>query len=168
MRDLKRANAKMPAYRELSSKGLEVFTPLRWRLTTRGGKRTREQVPYMADLLFVHDRRDALDPIVALTPTLQYRYLRGAAYQTPMTVGEAEMGRFMRAVALSQEPRYFTPAELTAQMRGRTVRIVDGPFGGYEGKLLTVRGSKVRRLLVEIPGLVAVAVEVQPEFIELV
>ena len=37
MRDLKRPNAKQPAYRFLAEQGLEVFTPMTWRLTLRQG-----------------------------------------------------------------------------------------------------------------------------------
>ena len=32
MRDLKRPNAKLPAYKQLSDEHLEVFTPMQWRL----------------------------------------------------------------------------------------------------------------------------------------
>ena len=51
MRDLKRPNAKQPAYRFLAEQGLEVFTPMTWRLTLRQGKRVREERPFLPDLL---------------------------------------------------------------------------------------------------------------------
>ena len=73
MRDLKRANAKMPAYKLLRESGFEVFTPMRWRLVTKSGRREREEVPCIPDLLFVHACADELDPVVEATPTLQYR-----------------------------------------------------------------------------------------------
>lgn len=166
LRDLKRTNARLPAYKELPTRGVEVYTPMQWRISVRAGRRIREQVPYMSDLLFAHTCREALDPIVELTPTLQYRYVRGAGYCVPMTVGEAEMERFIHAARQSAAPRFYAPSELTPQMRGRTVRILEGPLADYEGKLVTVRGSKTRRLLVEIPGLIAVAVEVEAEYVE--
>jgi len=53
-------------------------------------------------------------------------------------------------------------------MLKRRIRIVGGPLDGYEGTLLTTRGSKVKRLLVEIPHLLAAGVEVNPDFIQLV
>ena len=53
MRDLKRANAKLPAYKLLGNLNMEVFTPMRWRLIVRQGKHIREEVPFMQDLLFV-------------------------------------------------------------------------------------------------------------------
>ena len=47
------------------------------------------------------------------------------------------------------------------------IRIIGGTLDGYEGFLLTMRGSKVKRLLVELPSLLAASVEVEPEYIEL-
>ena len=42
MRDLKRPNAKLPAYKQLSDEHLEVFTPMQWRLKLKNVKRIRE------------------------------------------------------------------------------------------------------------------------------
>ena len=53
-------------------------------------------------------------------------------------------------------------------MYGRKIRIEDGPLSGYEGSLLTTRCSKVKRLLVELEGFLAVGVEVAPEYIQLI
>jgi hypothetical protein len=53
-------------------------------------------------------------------------------------------------------------------MYNRPIRIVGGLLDGYEGTLLTTRGSKVKRLLVEIPHLLAVGVEVDPDYIQLI
>ena len=57
--------------------------------------------------------------------------------------------------------------EITPAMRNRKIRIIGGPLHGYEGSLVTVRGTTVKRLLVELPMLLAAAVEVEPEFIQL-
>lgn len=167
MRDLKRPNAKHPAYKQLEEQGFEVFIPMKWILTVREGKRTREKVPVIQDLLFVHTTRDDLDPIVEKTSTLQYRYVRGDAFRNPMTVREADMERFMCAVNMSDNVEYYLPNELTPGMSGRIVRIVGGSLNGYEGKLLTVRGSKTKRLLVELPGFFSAGVKVEPEYIQL-
>lgn len=163
MRDLKRPNAKMPAYRSLSAAGMEVFVPLTRR---RGGKGEWEERPLVHGLLFVHARRCELDPVVGRSATLQYRYLP-RRYREPMTVPEADMERFILAVTSSPSFRYYRPEEVTAQMCGRRIRIVGGTLDGLEGRLLTTRGSKVRRLLVELPGLLAVGVEVNPDYVQL-
>lgn len=164
MRDLKRSNARKPAYKLLEEKKVEFFVPMRWQLVTRRGKRVREQVPFMQYLLFVHETRFNLDPLVEKTPTLQYRWLRDT-YREPMTVPDTDMERFMLAVNASDSPKYYLPEEITPAMCGRRIRIVGGTLDGYEGSLLTIRGSKVRRLLVELPGFLSVGVEVSPEYI---
>ena len=148
MRDLKRANAKLPAYKQLLNEHFEVFTPMKEQLSVHGGKRTREEVPFIQDLLFVHDTQEAIDPFVEKYPTIQYRFQKGGGYKNPMTVADADMERFIHAVSVSKNPKYYLPGELTPSMCGRHIRIVGGPLDGYEGKLLTVRGSKTKRLLV--------------------
>ena len=62
---------------------------------------------------------------------------------------------------------FFRPEEITPAMRNRRIRIIGGPLHGYEGSLVSVRGTTVKRLLVELPMLLAAAVEVEPEFIQL-
>ena len=52
-------------------------------------------------------------------------------------------------------------------MYGRKIRIIGGLLNGYEGFLLTTRGSKTKRLLVNLQGLLAVGVEVNPDYIQL-
>ena len=168
LRDLKRANAKNPAYKTLSAQGFEVFTPMRWRVVTRLGRRVREEVPLIQELLFVHTGRDLLDPVIEQLDTLQYRYVRGSTYCDPMRVRDNDMERFIRAVRSTDTPRYYLPEELTPAMYGRKIRIVGGPLDGCEGSLLTVRGSKVRRLLIDIPALLAVSVEVNPDYIQFI
>ena len=166
MRDLKRCNAKQPAYKLFKDLGMEVFTPMVWKLSVKHGKRCREEVPFIQDLLFVNGTRLAVDPIVEKYNTVQYRYLRGG-YKIPMTVRESDMQRFIHAVQSSENPCYYTPEEISSDMIGRKVRIVGGPLDGYEGYLQKIQGAHVKRLFVELPSLLAAAVEVQPEYIQL-
>ena len=83
-----------------------------------------------------------------------------------MTVREEDMQRFIHAVSNTRTPIYYKPGELTPSMYGRKVRIIGGTLDNYEGKLLSVKGMRRRRLIVEIPNLIAAAVEVEPEFIQ--
>lgn len=167
MRDLKRPNALMPAYKQLTDAGLEVFTPMRWNLKIRNGKRVRECVPFIRDLLFVHEPRAVLDPIVAKTPTLQYRYCRGGEYREPMTVADRDMEIFINAVSESQNPKYYRPDEIAPSMYGHVVRVIGGTLDGYEGRLLSIRGARTKRLLVELPDFVTVAVEADFDYVQI-
>ena len=167
MRDLKRPNARKRAYQLLGEQGFTVFTPKIWQITIRSGKRVRVEIPYIPSLLFVRDSRKHLDPIVGQTPLLQYHWHRHK-WRVPMIVSDADMNRFIQAVAATPSPQYLLPSEITPQMYNRRIRIVGGPLDGQEGTLVTTRGSKVKRLLVELRGLLAVSVEVNPEYIRLV
>ena len=165
MRDLKRGNAKQPAYKLLGELKIRFFTPMVWKLRIRQGKRVRQQVPFMPDLLFVYDSRKVLDPLVEQIATLQYPFIKGGNRQ-PMTVRNADMERFIRAVDAMNNPCFYTPEEINPDMLGKKVRIVGGLLDGYEGCLQKMQGSRIKRLFVELPNLLTAAVEVQPEFIQ--
>lgn len=141
---------------------------MRWEVVYHhGGTHTRRRIPILPDLLFINTTREIFDPHLSRIPSLQYRYVRGSQ-ATPMVVREADMRLFISAVSSSADPRYYMPEEVSADMCGRRIRIVGGPLDGYEGNLLKVRGSKTKRLLVNLAGLITAAVEVEPEYIQLV
>lgn len=78
------------------------------------------------------------------------------------------MERFIKAVNSDPDPQYYSPDEITDSMLGRRVRIVGGPLDGNEGNLLAVRGSRRRRLLIEIPSLIVASVEADPQYIRFI
>ena len=167
MRDLKRRNSNSLSINELEKAGLEVFTPMTQMIMTIGGRRQRRDVPVIQDLLFVHETKALLDPYVESSPTLQYRYLLGKTKNSPMTVRDDEMRRFIFAVTHDDAPLYYKPGEINDSMYGKKVRIIGGVLDQYEGRLLSVKGMRKRRLIVEIPGLITAAVEVESDYIRL-
>lgn len=164
MRDLTRYNAKMPAYQMLDDMEIENFTPKVQKIIIHNGKRECKEVPFIHDLIFVHDTRMVIDPIVEKVRTFQYRFLKG---REPMIVRDKDMEEFKKAVESSNKPQYYRPQDVTPDMRKRKIRIIGSRLDGCEGYLLTVRGSKQKRLLIELPSLLAAAVEVEPEYIQL-
>lgn len=168
LRDLKRPNAKDPAWRMLPDLGFKVFTPMKTVIIEEKGKKIREERPVIADLLFVRSDAASLDRVIERTATLQHRYVKGAPYRTPMTVPAAEMERFIAAVSTSFKTDYYLPGELTPDMIGRDVRIVDGPLAGHTGKILRLRGRSKPKLLISLHGLLTAAVEVEKTFLEFV
>lgn len=168
MRDLKRRNSKTLAIHELREAGLEAFTPMTQMLMTIGGRPQRREVPVIQDLLFVHETKETIDSFLPKLPTLQYRYCLGKTKDQPMTVRQDDMDRFIFASVNTGSPIYFTPGELTPSMYGKHIRIVGGIFDNYEGRLLSVKGMRKRRLIIELSGLMAVAVEVDPQYIQLI
>lgn len=167
LRDLKKSTTKGAAYIELPKLGIRCFTPMHWVMSVRGSVRIRKYVPVVRNLLFVYESRLTLDPIIAMNGKLQYLYARGGAQSTPMTVLDEEMDRFINAVNNDDSPIYFTPEELTADLLGKEIIVKGGPLDGYRGRLLKLQGSKRKRLVVEIKGFMAAAVEIDPDFIQL-
>lgn len=161
MRDLSRPNALHPAWERLPREGFEVFTPMTVKIIEQRGRHIKKQTPFIHGLLFVHATRQQLDEAVRHSETLQYRFLKGHSYGTAMTVPDADMQRFIAAVSGIAAPRYIRPEEITPQMYGARVRMIcDGPLNAYEGRLLRVKGSGKKRLIIELPGLLAAAVEI--------
>lgn len=168
MRDLKRRNTKTPAYKMLAENGFEVFTPMKKCQTVRFGRKVIEDIPIIQDMLFVHSTRENLDSVVANTPTLQYRYLKGGGYREPAVVRDADMNKFIDAVNSTVTPKYYTPDEINPAMVGKKIRIVGGPLNGYEARLLNIRGSRKKHIMVELPGIITAGVDVNPEYIQII
>lgn len=168
MRDLKRSNALLPAFKQLSEAGIEVFTPIATSISIKNGKRIRKEVPIMHDLLFVHESRLNLNPIVEKTPTLQYRFKRGGKQGEAIVIPNEEMERFICAVKATENPKFYSAEEISPLMCGRTIRMVGGVLNGYEGKLQSVRGSKNKYLIITLSTLMAVSVCIHDEFVEVI
>lgn len=166
LRDLKRANALKPAWRELREEGFDVFTPTCQVASRRKGRTELLEIAIIPDLLFVHTSRTRLDPRIASTPTLQYRFVKGLAHCEPLTVPAKQMDTFMRAVSAASpsEIQYLTPDQVTPSMYGREIVIVGGPMDGITGRLLSRRGLRTPRLLISIPNLTA-SITISPEYI---
>ncbi len=169
LRDLTRANAGMPGYRLLERERVRYFTPMHYVIRRRGGGSARVLEPVVRSLVFACSDRETLYPLTLRYRTLQFRYVYGRTADDPMTVPSGEMERFIRAVESSYgEPVYYSPEEITPDKYGREVRIIGGRLDGYTGRLLRMRGSRVKRLIVELPGFFAAGIEVQPEYIRFV
>jgi transcription antitermination factor NusG len=70
------------------------------------------------------------------------------------------------ASTMDEDLVYLT--EISDKLReGQTVKVKDGAFAGVEGKIVRIRKS--RRILVELPGMLAVAsTYVSPAHIEII
>lgn len=169
MRDLKRPNSLTPAWRELPEMGFHTFTPMVEQAVKASKGSHCEKRPYLPDLIFVKATREELDPVVASIPTLQYRYIRGGARATPMTVRDEDMDRFIKAVESDMgKVRYYSPDQITSSMYGRRVRIIGGTLDGTEGRLLSKRGLRGKRLIFELPGLLTATLDLEPDLIQLI
>ena len=172
LRDLARPNAKNPAYKQLQAipemKDC-VFVPLKQHVFTEFGKRVVRYVPYMPDLVFVHKSREELDPIVSKIGLLQYRYVRGGKQFEAMRVRHQDFEAFRNAVEGTENVEYYSYDEVSPRLYGKQIRIIGGRLNGLQGRLMNKRGSKTKRLLIDLQECnLSAAILVETEYIQLV
>ena len=171
LRDLARPNAKNPAYKQLQEMPeLEgcVFIPMKQRMFVEFGKHVVRLIPYMHDLVFVHKPKETLDPIIKKMDLLQYRYVRGGKQYEAMSVRHKDFEKFKEAVEQSDNVEYFSYEEVSPSIYGRQIRIIGGRLDGFEGRLMSKKGSKYKRLLIDLPECnLSAAIQVESEYIQL-
>ena len=171
LRDLARPNAKNPAYKQLQAMPEMkdcVFVPLKQRVFMKFKKCEVCFVPYMPDLIFVHKSREELDPIVRKMELLQYRFVRGGKQYEAMSVRHKDFVAFRRAVEETDNVEYFSYSEVSPRIYGKQIRIIGGRLNGFEGRLMGKKGSKFKRLLVDLRECnLSAAIQVESEYIQL-
>ena len=133
---------------ELSDKGVRTFVPMMWR--------DKKLVPAVSNLIFVYTTREALDSYIrSFGEDRPVNYYWDRTANRPLTVPDKDMENFIAvASTLDEDLIYLT--EISAKLReGQKVIVKEGPFKGVEGKVVRIRKS--RRIMVEIPGMLAVA-----------
>ena len=171
LRDLARPNAKNPAYKQLQAMPELadcVFIPMKQRIFMEFGKRVVRFVPFMPDLVFVHKTKEELDPIVSEMSLLQYRYVRGGKQYEAMSVRAKDFEKFKEAVEQTDNVEYFSYDEVSPRLYGKHIRIIGGRLNGFEGRLMSKRGSKFKRLLIDLQECnLSAAIQVESEYIQL-
>ena len=166
----------MSAYRqekkaeaELLARGLKCFVPKRYVVKTLNGKKFRTLHPVVPNLVFLYA---SWNEVIALKKSIEYLQFQTRVIQQKrqvMTIPDKEMEQFMLvAHQVEQELVYYRPEELCVS-GGEHVRVVGGSFNGVEGRLVKVAGKRQKRVVIEIEGLLALAVTVEnPEYIEII
>lgn len=150
----------------LKNDGIETFSPMKWVKRIENGKHTLKYDYAIWDLLFVHSSQKIINLYVNRYKNLQYKFQSGGKQHNPMIVPDKQMTDFIKAVESSKKPLYFTPNEIKLS-KGERIRLIGGTLNGYEGIFLKVNGSRQKRLIVELPGTLCAAIEVETEYIEI-
>ena len=171
LRDMKRPNAKDSGFKALLKrvelKG-RLFIPFKQKIYCEFGKHVRYEIPFYQDLIFVGEELKKIADILEEIPALQFRYVKGKRAEA-MKIRNDSMQYFIKAVAEMEKVRYYSIDEVSPQLYGKNIRIIGGRLDGYEGRLMSKRGSKVKRLILDLKECnLAAAIQVEPEYIQLV
>lgn len=145
---------ELKVQKALDALGVKTFVPMMWKRCQDNPD--RKLVPAVGNLCFAYSTRAALEDFIrgyGEASPVHFYWDRTA--NRPLTVPDKAMNDFITvASTLDEDIVYVT--EITAKLReGQTVTVKDGPFKGVEGKVVRIRKS--RRVLVELPGMLAVA-----------
>ena len=151
----------------LDEKGIQTFVPMVYRKQTVDGKTRKKLVPAVSNLCFVYWHRQGIDNFIAgYGEKSPVHYYWDRTVDRPMTVPDKAMDNFIKvASCLDEDLIYIT--EISDKLReGQSVKVKSGSFAGVTGKIVRIRKS--RRILVELPGMLAVAsTYVSPENVEI-
>ena len=151
----------------LDEKGVQAFVPMMWKKTTTEGKTEKKLVPAVGNLCFVRWTKAAIDEFIRSygeSSPVHYYWDRTAS--RPMTVPDKAMEDFITVSSTMDEDLVYL-TEISEKLReGQNVKVREGAFAGVIGKIIRIRKS--RRIMVELPGMFAVAsTYVRPENIEI-
>ena len=144
----------------LQEKGIRTFIPMMWK--------EKKLVPAISNLVFVYWTREGIDSYIrSFGDARPVNYYWDRTTNSPLTIPDKDMENFITvASTLEEDLIYLT--EISDKLReGQAVKVKEGPFKGVEGKIVRIRKS--RRILVELPGMLAVAsTYVAPEELEII
>ncbi|OKZ11673.1 MAG: transcriptional regulator [Bacteroides oleiciplenus] len=155
------------AMRLLEKEKLGCFIPMQYKVSIKKGRKVRALVPVVHNLLFVHARPSDVKRVKSQVSYLQY--ITDTRSGQKIIISDSEMQRFIAvAGTYNDHLMYFQPDELNLS-KGTKVRITGGDFEGQEGIFLKVKGARDRRVVVEIQGVIAVALAtIHPDLIEVI
>ena len=140
----------------LNSQGIRTFVPMMWKKKEVDGRTVKVLMPAVNNLCFACSTRERLrDFIASYGEKSPVHFIWNRATRNPIIVPDRQMNDFMQvASTLDEDLIYLT--EISAKLReGQTVRVKNGPLAGITGKIVRIRKS--RRILVELPGTLAIA-----------
>jgi len=144
--------------------GTFVYIAKRYVRKIKQGKGKRVLETIIPNLLFAYTTKEKAEEYVKDTPELSYLSYYYNHFETdddqknpPLTVSCREMENFICATSNKSEHLKFVEEEQCHFKGGETVKVIDGPFKGVEGRVARVSGQQ--RVIVSITkvGLVSTA-----------
>lgn len=152
---------------QLQARGVRTFVPMMWKKVEVAGQVEKKLVPAVNNLCFVYWTKSEIDEYIrGFGEKSPVHYYWDRTKGCPMTVPYKEMEDFVKiSSTMDEDIIYLT--EISEKLReGQFVKVRTGSFAGVEGRIVRIRKS--RRIMVELPGMLAVASTlVKPGNIEL-
>lgn len=157
----------------------EYFAPMSKKKMVVKGKDVKRNVPLALNYVFFHTDdfqflRSMIRDMSRVT-MLYHSPSRDAKSNTkdtqyrPMIANDREMEMFIKAASFYTQGAPLTVPDRKLMMKGDRVRIIDGPFKGVEGTLISQQGKDGGKVVVSIGDLVSVpTLDISPENIQVI
>ena len=140
----------------LQDEGYETFIPMALKKTEKDGKKEEKIVPAVSNLCFVCGEQQSLYQFFkGMGEACPARFIWDRSTREPITVPDKAMTDFMLVSRTMLDDTIYLHDVSSKLREGQSVRVTDGPFKGIEGKVVRIRKS--RRIMVELPGMLAIA-----------
>ena len=152
----------------LKAKGIETHLPLHTTYKEVNGKRIKQRLPLLPNILFAKTTLSVLEQFLKSSPDLNFITFyydhfnkKSDGKNPPLVVPKESMDNFIKLTSIDDEHILLIDKVNGTYKQGDYVRIIDGPFKGIEGRVTKITGQK--RVIVELPGLCSVATAYIPK-----
>lgn len=161
---------EMRVKEQLDLQGFQSFIPMITEHKRVKGRLTHIRKPVVAGLMFVRATKSSLQEFKRRIDHFQYicsHTHKEPAKGTPIVVPDQQMEDFIRLCDGADDPMFLDPA-LETIAPGDAVRVVSGPFRGLTGTFQRVHGKRARHFVVELQGLLCLAVNIPVTDLEVI
>jgi transcription antitermination factor NusG len=141
--------------------GTFTYLPKHFIYKMKDEKRMRSEEVLVPNMLFIYATREQADKYVKETSQLSFltyyydHFHQENGKNPPLVVPNHEMRNFILATSTDSAHVRLVTAEQCHFKNGDTVRVIDGPFSGVEGRVARLAGQQ--RVIVTLKGLCSVA-----------
>jgi hypothetical protein len=135
---------------------IRSFVPMMTVKEEKGGKIFKRKVPAVGNLIFVQaSRKDIEEYMLSEGDRKMTHFIWDKVTRQPIVIPEKQIEDFIRISTESSDDAIYL-SKVSEKLRGgMKVKVRRGPFVGVTGTVVRLRKS--RRVLVELPGVLAVA-----------
>jgi len=154
-------NRELKLQKHIEELGYETFIPMTIKERECKGILKKELKPAISNLLFVNILPDEMEAI-RRDSAIDYpvRYIKDYATNGPTIVPDKQMQSFMRISKMNNPECVYLSNEDIKLKKGTRVRVLSGIFKGVEGTFMRIKRD--RKIVVNIPGLMAIATTYVP------
>ena len=152
---------------ELDALGITSFIPYIVRYEKKRKQVRRIVEPAIHNLIFIHASEQFIQGFKKDRTELQYIVSRVDKSVRKTIVPDDQMEQFMELCAIEDQTLRVESLSTLDLKPGQQIRIVSGPLKGMVGCLKRIQGSRKRRFVISIPGLLSASIaEVSPLDVE--